>query len=273
MVSVMPLRDFAQLDGPDFLAGLGIHRDGVIVQRVVENLAVVIDLAAIDDIAAGHALRRRIDARANISISDRRSSHPARTIRWDRRRRHTSCRRRRWARLPGRGWSRPKMSRPRCSLPALAALIWFRPRKAGLRVILGRHHPLLVVACISDCRSSAKRGASQHANSAATAAKDSSGYLSRCHVHEITESSVEECCGLRRISSGRTARWRWRRRPDWPAPTSAARRSAGPAAASGPSERHSRPAWCRSRCGANSMITPGRSVATAAVITNSARAP
>src|SRR6185437_3696786 len=54
-------RNIAQLDNPDFLARLGIQRDGVIVERVEEYLAVVISLATIDHIATGNSLRRWID--------------------------------------------------------------------------------------------------------------------------------------------------------------------------------------------------------------------
>ena len=45
---------------PDFLAGLRIDRDGVTVEQVVDDLAVGVDGAAVDRVAAGDAERRRI---------------------------------------------------------------------------------------------------------------------------------------------------------------------------------------------------------------------
>ena len=57
IVMVSPLVIAPNRTAQTSLPVLCIHRDGVIVQGIVENLAVVIDLAAIDHIAAGHALR------------------------------------------------------------------------------------------------------------------------------------------------------------------------------------------------------------------------
>ena len=74
-------------------------------------------------------------------------------------------------------------------------------------------------------------------------------------------------------SSAQTGTWRCRRRRDWPGPTSKAPRSAGRSSGDSPkAAAFSCGIWAKG-VGANSITTPGRSVATAAVITRSARPP
>ena len=45
---------------PDLLAGVGIHRDGMVVQRVVDDLAVGKTRAAVDNVAAGDPDRTNV---------------------------------------------------------------------------------------------------------------------------------------------------------------------------------------------------------------------
>jgi hypothetical protein len=59
----LPLIDLAELGVPEFLPGICIHRDRVVVERVEEYLAVVVSKPARDNVAAGDALRRKISLR------------------------------------------------------------------------------------------------------------------------------------------------------------------------------------------------------------------
>ena len=52
-------RDLAELRAPQFLAGIGVERHGLVIQGVEEDFAVGIGGAAIDHVAARDALRRR----------------------------------------------------------------------------------------------------------------------------------------------------------------------------------------------------------------------
>ena len=51
----LALVDVAELGVPEFLAGLGVERDGIVVQRVEKYLAVVVGEPAVDHVAAGDA--------------------------------------------------------------------------------------------------------------------------------------------------------------------------------------------------------------------------
>ena len=70
----LALVDVAELGVPDLFPGVRIHRDGVIVERVVVDLPVAIRRAAVHHIAARDTLRAARRAWAYKSIS---SARPA----------------------------------------------------------------------------------------------------------------------------------------------------------------------------------------------------
>ena len=68
MVMVSPLRDVGKVRSPEQLAGVRIERDGVAVERVVEDLAGIEDRAAVHPVAAGFAFRCRRRIRLELPL-------------------------------------------------------------------------------------------------------------------------------------------------------------------------------------------------------------
>src|SRR4051812_29099413 len=63
-----PARDVAELRPPELLAALRVERDGMVVEGVEEKPPAVVEGAAVDNIAARDALRRRIGLRVELPL-------------------------------------------------------------------------------------------------------------------------------------------------------------------------------------------------------------